>query len=178
MLSKLVVCAVMIRGRHRGLPVAIDRAVMLPNEFAEEDAEVAEEERSRRSRRDRLVSSRFLIFVVYRLMTLYDPHSMASNRGFPMASDNSYNRRASTFSAQIPRVRPPQPFFPEPNPSSESALDDEEDDDGGPLSGPAFTTIDWARPPTAVGRLGGIDPTGGLTPVKEMISRRPSVDAP
>jgi hypothetical protein len=32
-LSKLVVCLVMIRGRQRGLPVAIDRAVMLPREF-------------------------------------------------------------------------------------------------------------------------------------------------
>ncbi|KAI5119163.1 hypothetical protein M0805_008646 [Coniferiporia weirii] len=32
-LSKLIVCAVMLRGRHRGLPVAIDRAVMLPFEF-------------------------------------------------------------------------------------------------------------------------------------------------
>ncbi|THH06536.1 hypothetical protein EW145_g4017 [Phellinidium pouzarii] len=32
-LSKLIICAVMLRGRHRGLPVAIDRAVMLPNEF-------------------------------------------------------------------------------------------------------------------------------------------------
>ncbi|KIY46038.1 TrkH-domain-containing protein [Fistulina hepatica ATCC 64428] len=32
-LSKLVMCAVMIRGRHRGLPVAIDRAVLLPQEF-------------------------------------------------------------------------------------------------------------------------------------------------
>ncbi|PFH52154.1 hypothetical protein AMATHDRAFT_57502 [Amanita thiersii Skay4041] len=31
-LSKLIICAVMLRGRHRGLPVAIDRAVMLPNE--------------------------------------------------------------------------------------------------------------------------------------------------
>lgn len=29
-LSKLIICAVMLRGRHRGLPVAIDRAVMLP----------------------------------------------------------------------------------------------------------------------------------------------------
>ncbi|KAK4542812.1 hypothetical protein LTR36_006188 [Oleoguttula mirabilis] len=29
-LSKLVLCAVMLRGRHRGLPVAIDQAVMLP----------------------------------------------------------------------------------------------------------------------------------------------------
>ncbi|KAF7296116.1 Potassium transport protein [Mycena kentingensis (nom. inval.)] len=33
-LSKLIVCLVMIRGRHRGLPVAIDRAVLLPMEFA------------------------------------------------------------------------------------------------------------------------------------------------
>lgn len=32
-LSKLIICAVMLRGRHRGLPVAIDRAVMLPMEF-------------------------------------------------------------------------------------------------------------------------------------------------
>lgn len=32
-LSKLILCAVMLRGRHRGLPVALDRAVMLPHEF-------------------------------------------------------------------------------------------------------------------------------------------------
>ncbi|KAF2100202.1 TrkH-domain-containing protein, partial [Rhizodiscina lignyota] len=31
-LSKLILCAVMIRGRHRGLPVAIDKAVMLPRD--------------------------------------------------------------------------------------------------------------------------------------------------
>lgn len=36
-LSKLVVCAVMIRGRHRGLPVAIDRAILLPSELELED---------------------------------------------------------------------------------------------------------------------------------------------
>ncbi|MCO5556922.1 hypothetical protein L7F22_010477 [Adiantum nelumboides] len=36
-LSKLVVIAVMIRGRHRGLPVAIDRAVLLPGELESED---------------------------------------------------------------------------------------------------------------------------------------------
>ena len=34
-LSKLIVCAVMIRGRHRGLPVAIDRAILLPDEYKE-----------------------------------------------------------------------------------------------------------------------------------------------
>lgn len=41
-LSKLVLCAVMLRGRHRGLPVAIDKAVLLPSErlgqAEEEDA--------------------------------------------------------------------------------------------------------------------------------------------
>ena len=36
-LSKLVVCVVMLRGRHRGLPVAIDRAIMLPHEFKKDD---------------------------------------------------------------------------------------------------------------------------------------------
>ena len=39
-LSKLILCAVMLRGRHRGLPVAIDKAVQLPGERhgqAEED---------------------------------------------------------------------------------------------------------------------------------------------
>jgi hypothetical protein len=38
--SKLVLCAVMLRGRHRGLPVAIDRAILLPDEslaLAEEE---------------------------------------------------------------------------------------------------------------------------------------------
>lgn len=37
-LGKLVVCATMIRGRHRGLPVAIDRSILLPNELEEQDA--------------------------------------------------------------------------------------------------------------------------------------------
>lgn len=31
-LSKLVLCAVMLRGRHRGLPVAIDHAIQLPGQ--------------------------------------------------------------------------------------------------------------------------------------------------
>ncbi|KAF2839335.1 TrkH-domain-containing protein [Patellaria atrata CBS 101060] len=39
-LSKLILCAVMVRGRHRGLPVAIDKAVLLPSE----DLNAAEEE--------------------------------------------------------------------------------------------------------------------------------------
>ena len=38
--SKLVLCAVMLRGRHRGLPVAIDKAILLPHRtlaWAEEE---------------------------------------------------------------------------------------------------------------------------------------------
>ncbi|KAH7114074.1 potassium transporter [Dactylonectria macrodidyma] len=35
--SKLVICAMMIRGRHRGLPYELDRAIVLPNEQLVED---------------------------------------------------------------------------------------------------------------------------------------------
>ncbi|KAL9586376.1 MAG: hypothetical protein Q9212_000948 [Teloschistes hypoglaucus] len=48
-LSKLILCAVMIRGRHRGLPVAIDRAVLLPSDTlaaAEEEDALIRMERS------------------------------------------------------------------------------------------------------------------------------------
>ncbi|KAL8710122.1 MAG: hypothetical protein Q9220_005205 [cf. Caloplaca sp. 1 TL-2023] len=48
-LSKLILCAVMIRGRHRGLPVAIDRAVLLPGDhlaLAEEEDALIRMERS------------------------------------------------------------------------------------------------------------------------------------
>ncbi|KAF5862921.1 hypothetical protein ETB97_010962 [Aspergillus alliaceus] len=42
--SKLVLCAVMLRGRHRSLPVAIDKAIMLPGDHLacveEEDAHI------------------------------------------------------------------------------------------------------------------------------------------
>lgn len=45
--SKLILCAVMLRGRHRSLPVAIDRAILLPGEEAgvreEEDWEIRRE---------------------------------------------------------------------------------------------------------------------------------------
>lgn len=53
-LSKLVLCAVMIRGRHRGLPVAIDRAILLPGEYLgkaeEEDANIRFERTLSRAR--------------------------------------------------------------------------------------------------------------------------------
>ncbi|TGJ82781.1 hypothetical protein E0Z10_g5961 [Xylaria hypoxylon] len=50
--SKLVLCAVMIRGRHRGLPVALDRAVRLPGDemhrVEEEDHEIRRSMSTRR----------------------------------------------------------------------------------------------------------------------------------
>ncbi|KAK4181000.1 cation transport protein-domain-containing protein [Triangularia setosa] len=51
--SKLVLCAVMLRGRHRGLPVALDRAVRLPGEELEQ-----EEEQDHRIRRSMVVNRR------------------------------------------------------------------------------------------------------------------------
>ncbi|QGA21251.1 hypothetical protein EYB26_008961 [Talaromyces marneffei] len=54
-LSKLVLCAVMIRGRHRGLPVAIDKAILLPSEHMgkaeDEDANIRSERSLSRARR-------------------------------------------------------------------------------------------------------------------------------
>lgn len=41
--SKLILCAVMLRGRHRGLPVALDRAVRLPTADSD-DGELEEED--------------------------------------------------------------------------------------------------------------------------------------
>ncbi|KAH9073448.1 cation transport protein-domain-containing protein [Lactarius deliciosus] len=38
-LSKLIICAVMLRGRHRGLPVALDRAIVFPTEFVHKAGE-------------------------------------------------------------------------------------------------------------------------------------------
>ncbi|EED21423.1 potassium transporter, putative [Talaromyces stipitatus ATCC 10500] len=49
-ISKLILIAVMLRGRHRGLPVAIDKAVMLPDEslaWAEEEDAAMRLERAR-----------------------------------------------------------------------------------------------------------------------------------
>ncbi|KAJ3551624.1 hypothetical protein NM688_g4595 [Phlebia brevispora] len=43
-MSKLIICAVMLRGRHRGLPDALDRAVLLPKEFAKHPSAVAHQD--------------------------------------------------------------------------------------------------------------------------------------
>ena len=47
--SKLIICAVMLRGRHRGLPVAVDRAIMLPKEFLDKASEKARQMKARQA---------------------------------------------------------------------------------------------------------------------------------
>jgi Trk-type K+ transport system membrane component len=52
--GKLVLCALMLRGRHRGLPVAIDKAIQLPGErdgLIEEEHHEIREEGSRQTSR-------------------------------------------------------------------------------------------------------------------------------
>ena len=43
-LSKLVLIATMVRGRHRGLPVAIDRSILLPSELEDPGTEESDAE--------------------------------------------------------------------------------------------------------------------------------------
>jgi potassium uptake Trk family protein len=50
-LSKLVIVAMMIRGRHRGLPYALDRAILLPSENLNKKDEKIAQESVMRSRR-------------------------------------------------------------------------------------------------------------------------------
>lgn len=47
-ISKLIVIAMMIRGRHRGLPYALDRAIMLPNDNMAKRDEVQQHHEMRR----------------------------------------------------------------------------------------------------------------------------------
>ncbi|OQE39175.1 hypothetical protein PENCOP_c007G02888 [Penicillium coprophilum] len=46
--SKLVVCVMMIRGRHRGLPYKLDRAIVLPGEHLEEGHQGRDEVQAQR----------------------------------------------------------------------------------------------------------------------------------
>jgi len=47
-LSKLVIVAMMIRGRHRGLPYALDRAILLPSETLHKKEQAEAERRAQR----------------------------------------------------------------------------------------------------------------------------------
>lgn len=47
-ISKLVIIAMQIRGRHRGLPYALDRAILLPSEYLQQNESADAERRTRR----------------------------------------------------------------------------------------------------------------------------------
>ncbi|KAJ0332222.1 hypothetical protein COL5a_001928 [Colletotrichum fioriniae] len=49
--SKLVICAMMTRGRHRGLPYSVDRAIMLPSEEGSSQSEMARRAAAEREER-------------------------------------------------------------------------------------------------------------------------------
>lgn len=49
-LSKLIIIAMMIRGRHRGLPYALDKAILLPNEALHKKEPGGSERRAQRRR--------------------------------------------------------------------------------------------------------------------------------
>jgi potassium uptake Trk family protein len=53
--SKIVICIMMIRGRHRGLPYEIDRAIMLPDERLLEDND--EPRKSSDTRRSKMLAA-------------------------------------------------------------------------------------------------------------------------
>ena len=76
-MSKLVLILVMLRGRHRGLPVAIDRAVMLPKDFTATEEAALEETRSRRySRRGSTgVPEEFLASLRRESMSMNNPYT-------------------------------------------------------------------------------------------------------
>ncbi|KAL7422889.1 hypothetical protein Q5752_002186 [Cryptotrichosporon argae] len=136
-LSKLVVCAVMLRGRHRGLPVAIDRAVMLPRDFtaAEEDAF---EQHVRRTRRT----------------SSYDPELSTMSR----------DAAGAPTSPLASGRRPSQPSFKHA-PDSPTALHFSLPPPRSPRSSSERTDRD--RPHTQERRASVLQPAGGLETVEE-----------
>ncbi|KAH7386647.1 potassium transport protein 1 [Phaeosphaeria sp. MPI-PUGE-AT-0046c] len=59
--SKLVVCAMMIRGRHRGLPYALDRAITLPSDRAALEMGNIEDDDQKSKIGDRLLKSPYTV---------------------------------------------------------------------------------------------------------------------
>lgn len=51
-ISKVIICAMMVRGRHRGLPYALDQAIMLPGEDLVPGHETEDERKSSKARLD------------------------------------------------------------------------------------------------------------------------------
>ena len=87
----------MLRGRHRGLPVAIDRAVMLPFEFREEsDSEEESEENTEHPTHDHSPNGDVPVEKNTRFQDP-SPHRGVSFRSASADSRNQRRRRATTI---------------------------------------------------------------------------------
>ncbi|KGB77669.1 potassium ion transporter [Cryptococcus deuterogattii R265] len=153
-LSKLVVIIVMLRGRHRGLPVAIDRAVMLPKDFTAAEETAFEEERSRRASR---MGSMFNedVFGMRRdsFNRISSPQEMSSISG-PASANAVHDQQHGGVQFENPHQH-----------RRSSSL--------GPTSPPADAGLfNPSRETSGEDRWPPMGLSGGLTPVREM-SRRP-----
>ncbi|TIC24175.1 TrkH-domain-containing protein [Wallemia mellicola] len=104
-LSKLLLMVVMIRGRHRGLPNAIDRAVLLPSDLRETDQQMADQQSQAEAlRRTRSMATSFS---AARNNTFY--RELENNyRGppFPMPQSNEEDDKLATINEQTQQPTP------------------------------------------------------------------------
>lgn len=101
-LSKLVIIALMIRGRHRGLPYALDRAIMLPDDAMKKRDQWQE---SHAIRRNNTLEA-----------TMTNATDAASATGAMGGLRRAISRRASMFPGfDEPMVRKRSSFFSRPN---------------------------------------------------------------
>lgn len=108
-LSKLIIIAMQIRGRHRGLPYALDRAVLLPSESLHQKEN---EEATRRARRgSNAIDANSHMDGISRTGTgLSRRSSMSGEQGRPSAADRFKPRQlrrilSSAISASPSRTR-------------------------------------------------------------------------
>ncbi|KAE8540063.1 hypothetical protein D1P53_004001 [Cryptococcus gattii VGV] len=149
-LSKLVVIIVMLRGRHRGLPVAIDRAVMLPKDFTAAEETAFDEERSRRASR---MGSMFNedVFGMRRdsFNRISSPQEMSSTSG-PASANAVHDQQQGGVQFENPHQHRRSSSL---GPTSPTA-------DAGVFNPSRETSGEDRWPPMGL--------SGGLTPVREM----------
>jgi hypothetical protein len=169
-LSKLVVCAVMIRGRHRGLPVAIDRAVMLPRDFTAAEEQALEETFSRRLSR----MSSNLEQDINRIHSRRESRDTMPHRS---GTGTSFQNDRPSFQNDRPSFQNDRPSTP-PNQirsSISKSINTTTTHSPRALSFSLPSKPSFERSPVMRSTMGMGAGTGALTPVKEnMLSRNVS----
>jgi potassium uptake Trk family protein len=127
-ISKLVICAMMIRGRHRGLPYALDRAILLPSEKLQQKEAAEAARRYNRNNSIGFSASQYDLDE-YGLPIQHNQHghtvaapgaggnganmepviSHASGTGVGMDARSLASRRASVMSTNSRTSQPPPP---------------------------------------------------------------------